>query len=122
MWIKSCWIVASIFVIPLLSKDEPKGQVVLANTLFALVLLTVAGSTAGFFMGPMGLLKEWWLFGNQGWEFVELGKFWQTLLFVFIGLWALLLYRGLHGSLKFEHHPAKLARSCALFACSFQDL
>jgi nitric oxide reductase subunit B len=51
----------------------------------------------------MGFLKEWCLLGNQGWEFVELGKLWQTMLFVCIALWACLLFRGLHGSLKFEH-------------------
>lgn len=103
MWITSCWIGASLFVIPMLSKSEPRAQLALTNTLFVLLLLTVAGSAAGVFMGPLGMLKEWWLLGNQGWEFVELGKLWQALLFVCLGLWALILYRGLQGSLKIEH-------------------
>lgn len=103
MWITSCWIGASLFVLPLFSKSETKGQVGLANLLFCLLLLTVAGSACGVLMGPMGMLKDWWLLGNQGWEFVELGKLWQIMLFVCLGLWALILYRGLQNNLKSDH-------------------
>lgn len=106
MWITSCWIGASIFVMPMLSKSGAKGQLALTNLLFCLLLLTVGGSVIGVFLGPMGMLKDWWLLGNQGWEFVELGKLWQALLFVCLGLWAVILFRGLSGTLKGLHPTA----------------
>eukprot|EP01030_Chromulinospumella_sphaerica_P028349 gene28349-28680_t len=37
---------------------------------------------------------NWW-FGHQGWEYVDLGRFWQTLLFVGLMLWLVLVGRAL---------------------------
>ncbi|MBX9880186.1 MAG: cbb3-type cytochrome c oxidase subunit I [Candidatus Obscuribacterales bacterium] len=94
-WISACWIGASIFVLPMAGSEEPKGQLQLMNLLFGLFVLLVLGSSAGIFLGPMGYLNQWWhLLGHQGWEFVELGKLWQVLLFVIFLLWAVILYRG----------------------------
>lgn len=103
LWISTCWMGASLFIIPMLEKTEPKGQTALVNLLFSMLVLLVIGSSVGVLLGPLGMLKDWWLLGNQGWEFVELGKLWQGLLFVCIGLWAFLLYRGLKGFLKNDH-------------------
>jgi len=103
LWISTCWMGASLFILPMLTKDEPKGQAKLVNLLFLMLVVLVIGSSAGVLMGPMGLLKDWWLLGNQGWEFVELGKLWQGLLFLAIGMWAFLLYRGLKGFLRNDH-------------------
>ncbi len=107
MWITSCWIGASVFVLPMISKEEPRGQLALINMLFALLVFMVLGSSVGIFLGPRGLLAQWWLLGNQGWEFVELGKAWQWMLFAAIGLWAFILYRGSKESLK-NAHPLAL--------------
>jgi nitric oxide reductase subunit B len=96
MWIITCWIASSIFVLPMLTGSEPAGQARLVNGLFALIAVMVVGSAIGIFMGPMGLLGPWWhLLGNQGWEFVELGKLWQVALFVVLALWCLVIFRGL---------------------------
>lgn len=103
LWISTCWMGASLFILPMLTKDEPKGQVNLVNLLFLMLVVLVIGSSVGVLMGPLGMLKDWWLLGNQGWEFVELGKLWQGLLFLAIGVWALLLYRGLKGFLRNDH-------------------
>lgn len=103
LWISTCWMGASLFIIPMLAKDEPKGQLALINFLFLLLVVLVIGSSIGVMLGPLGLLKNWWLLGNQGWEFVELGKLWQALLFFCIALWAWLLYRGLKDFIKNDH-------------------
>lgn len=103
LWISTCWMGASLFIIPMLTKDEPKNQLSLVNLLFFMLVVLVIGSSTGVFLGPLGLLKDWWLLGNQGWEFVELGKLWQGLLFAAIGLWAFLIYNGLKGSIKNDH-------------------
>ena len=56
---------------------------------------------AGCFLGPKNLLGDYWrLLGNQGWEFVELGKLWQVVLFVALIMWAVIIYRGVKPALK----------------------
>ncbi len=94
-WIASCWIGASLFLLPLMSGGEPRGQARLARVLFAALTLLVAGSTVGIYMGPTGLLGEWWRwFGHQGWEFVEFGRIWQVALLVGFVLWGVIVLRG----------------------------
>lgn len=101
LWISICWIGASFFVMSMISPGQRKGQLALVNTIFWLTVLMVAGSFAGIFMGPKGILAQnWYWFGHQGWEYVELGKAWQVLLFIVLILWAITLYRGLRPVMK----------------------
>lgn len=100
-WISACWVGISFFVLPLLAKREPKGQLALINILFWIFFLMVAGSTAGIFMGPKGLFGPFsrWL-GHQGWEFMEMGRLYQYFLLVIFALWAVVVYRGVKGAFK----------------------
>ena len=99
-WISTCWIASSIFILPILSKKEIKGQLALINTLFWLLFIMVAGSLLGMVLGPLGILKSWWYwFGHQGWEFVDFGRVYQILLMVIFILWAVVVYRGIKPSL-----------------------
>lgn len=101
LWIATCWIAGSIFILPGIHRQEPKRQVLLINVLFGLLVSVVVGMLAGCFLGPKGLLGDnWRLFGNQGWEFVELGKAWQVVLFVALIMWAVIIYRGVKPALK----------------------
>lgn len=101
LWIAACWIAASIFLLPMISGEEPSGQKALVAALTVLLLAISAGAFAGIFAGPMGFLGDWWrLLGNQGWEFVELGRLWQGLLFVAFALWAVILWRGVQPALR----------------------
>lgn len=103
LWISICWIGASFFVVSIISPQQRKGQLTLINIIFWLTVLMVAGSFAGIFLGPKGILaKNWYWFGHQGWEYVELGKAWQILLFIVLILWAITLYRGLRPVVKWK--------------------
>ncbi len=94
MWISACWIGASIFVLSTASEEQPRGQLPLVNLLFALFVVLVLGDLVGICLGPKGVFGEQWnLLGHQGWEFVELGKLWQGLLFVILALWCVIVYR-----------------------------
>jgi nitric oxide reductase subunit B len=88
----------SFFILPLLSKREPQGQLQLINLLFGIFFVLVAGSVVGIYLGPMGMLGNLsrWL-GHQGWEFVELGRLYQYMLLGVFALWAVIVYRGLKG-------------------------
>lgn len=100
-WISACWVGASFFILPFLTKREIPGQVKYINALFWLFFVMVAGSFVGIFMGPMGLLgsASRWL-GTQGWEYVELGRLYQYMLLGVFALWAFIVYRGVKPILK----------------------
>jgi len=94
-WISTCWIASSIFILPILSKQEIKGQLFLINTLFWMLFILVGGSLLGIFLGPKGLLGSWWNFlGHQGWEYVDFGKLYQYLLMAIFLVWIVVVYRG----------------------------
>jgi len=103
LWISACWIGASFFMMSLVSPKQSKSQVTLINTIFWLTVLLVAGSFAGIFLGPKGIIgKSWYWLGNQGWEYVELGKLWQVILGVVFIIWAITLYRGIKPVMKLK--------------------
>jgi nitric oxide reductase subunit B len=95
-WISACWIGGSIFILPFMNKQEPAHQKCLTNLLFWTFFTMCIGTLVGCYMGPMGYLNQFWhLLGHQGWEFVELGRLWQVLLFACLVLWAVIVYRGI---------------------------
>ncbi len=94
MWISACWVGASVFVLSTALREAPAGLVREVNGLFGLFVVWVAGSLTGIALGSKGLLGEYWnLLGNQGWEFVEMGKLWQGVLFMVFALWLRIVWR-----------------------------
>jgi len=88
MWISACWVGASVFVLSVAQRETPKGLHRDVNLLFGMFVVWVVGTLVGIAVGSKGLLGEYWnLLGNQGWEFVEMGKLWQGVLFVVFALW-----------------------------------
>lgn len=100
LWISLCWIGASFFVMTLISPSQPRAQLKLVNGIFWITILMAVGSFAGIFMGPSGMLSNWYWLGHQGWEYIEQGKLWQSLLAVALVLWAVTLYRGIRPVMK----------------------
>jgi nitric oxide reductase subunit B len=94
LWIATAYIGGGIFVSALLSKREPKGQIALINFLFIALAVLVFGSLIGEYIGVKGLLKKLWFWlGNQGWEYLEIGRGWQVLMAIGLILWSFLLLR-----------------------------
>lgn len=92
LWVTACWVGGSIFLVSTLTERAPAGQLRLVNLLFGLFVITVAGSLIGILFGP--LLGEYWrVLGNQGWEYVQLGKLWQYILMAVLALWCIVLFR-----------------------------
>lgn len=100
LWISACWIGASFFVAPMLSPDEPRNQKRFVNIIFWLIVVLVGGSMVGIYAGPMGLIENWYWLGNQGWEYIEPGKLWQSILFLVFILWGVALFRALRPVLR----------------------
>ncbi len=94
LWIATAYIGGGIFLSSVLSRREPKAQSFLINFLFLALIILVVGSLTGEFLGVKDLLgKIWFWFGNQGWEYLEIGRGWQVLLAIGLLLWAYILYR-----------------------------
>jgi len=56
----------------------------------------VVGSLIGEVLGIKGLLGDLWFWlGHQGWEYLELGRLWQILLFGGLIFWLFVVYRAL---------------------------
>lgn len=93
-WIATAWLAAGMFMAPMLSKHEPKGQHWLVKILFVAILIVAVGSIGGEWMGVKNMLGNlWFWFGHQGWEYLELGRVWQILLTIGMVLWAFIVFR-----------------------------
>ena len=103
LWIATAWLATGLYVAPLLGGREPKFQRLGVNFLFVSLLLIVVGSFAGEWaainrrMGA-GTVNFW--FGHQGYEYLDLGRFWQVYLFVGLLLWTILVLRGVWPALR----------------------
>jgi nitric oxide reductase subunit B len=97
LWIATAWLATGLYIGPALSGHEPKFQRLGVNFLFACLLIIVVGSFTGQWLAVMqklGLEHNFW-FGHQGWEYADMGRFWQYFLFIGLLLWLGLVGRAL---------------------------
>ena len=101
-WVATSFLAAGIFLVPMVAGREPHGQKALSFALLGALVIVVVGSLLGEFAGIQGLIHSIWL-GDQGFEYLDLGRVWQILLTVGLFFWVLILFRGLRGRLASEH-------------------
>ena len=96
-WIATAWLAAGLYIAPAVSGVEPKGQRLGVNILYGALLVVVLGSMAGEWLSVMHKLPEdlWFYFGHSGYEYIDLGRFWQAALLVGLFLWLFLMVRGI---------------------------
>jgi nitric oxide reductase subunit B len=98
LWIATAWLATGLYVAPMLGGRDPKFQRFGVNFLFFSLLIIVVGSFAGQWAAVHrffdSLTMNFW-FGHQGYEYVDLGRFWQIYLTVGLFLWVALVIRGL---------------------------
>lgn len=100
-WIATSWLATGLYVAPAVSGYEPKGQRLGVNALFGALILVVVGSLAGEWLGIQQKLGNlWFWFGSQGYEYVDLGRFWQVLLLIGLTFWLWLMWRALRPALQ----------------------
>ena len=108
-WIATAWLAAGLFIGPLVSGVEPKFQSLGVHVLFGALLVIVAGSMTGEWLSIRNRLSDAnsFLWGHQGYEYVDLGRVWQILLFVGLLIWLFLVVRAIRPALKQpgEHKP-----------------
>jgi nitric oxide reductase subunit B len=97
LWIATTWLGTGLYIAPAISGHEPPAQRAGVNFLFICLLIIVVGAFTGQWLAVMqklGTVNNFW-FGHQGWEYVDLGRFWQIFLFIGLLLWLVLMGRAL---------------------------
>jgi nitric oxide reductase subunit B len=104
-WVATSYLAAGIFISPLIAGKEPRGQHWLAYGLLGALIIVVVGSLIGELIGIFGRAGRLWAwFGNQGYEYLDLGRFWQILLSIGLGFWVIMLFRALRPRLARESY------------------
>ncbi len=92
-WIATAYVAAALFLGRSLRSDEPRWLAACTHALFAAFAVVIFGSLLGEWAGLEQLLGSWWFWlGNQGWEYLELGRVWQMLLVAGLFAWFALLW------------------------------
>jgi len=102
LWIAVCWFAATIWVLPLICRPEPSGQLRWVNGLFWMLVIVAVGGALGIPLGIKGVLSDanshW--FGIQGWEFLQIGRIYHVILYAAFFVWFVIIARGLWPALK----------------------
>ncbi|MFT7620092.1 MAG: nitric oxide reductase subunit B [Planctomycetota bacterium] len=101
-WIATAFLGAGLFLAPIIGGKEPKYQRLGVNVLWGALIVVVVGSLTGEFLAihqKLSLTTSFW-FGHQGYEYVDLGRFWQILFIIGAVLWLVLMARGLWPALQ----------------------
>ncbi len=100
-WIATAYVAGALFLGAALGAGDPAGQKKGIDILFWALVMVVVGSLLGEWAGMRQLLPSlWFWFGDQGWEYLELGRAWQMLLAVALLFWFGLLVRALIPALR----------------------
>lgn len=103
-WIATTWVASAIYLAPIIGGKEPKKQGLLVQLLFIAILVVAGGSLVGEVLGIKGQMGDlWFWFGHQGWEYLELGRIWQILLFIGLIIWLVVVYRAVANHLRMKH-------------------
>lgn len=110
LWIAVSWMGTAVYLAPLVGKREPPAQRLLVNILFVAAVAVTVGSLCGEVLGIKGYLGQaWFWLGHQGWEYLELGRLWQILLFGGLIFWIVVVYRAMASGLRRDSSEAQEA-------------
>ena len=102
-WIATGFLAAGLFLAPIINGGkDPAYQKLGVNILFIALLIVVTGSFLGQYSAIANLMPtafNFW-FGHQGYEYIDLGRFWQVALFIGLLLWLGLMLRCMVPALK----------------------
>lgn len=103
LWIVTAFLASGLYIGPLLSGRDPKFQRFGVNFLFTSLILIVVGSFIGQWAAIHRMIENltvnFW-FGHQGYEYVDLGRFWQIYLTAGLAIWVVLVVRAIWPYLK----------------------
>ncbi|MDQ2700964.1 MAG: cbb3-type cytochrome c oxidase subunit I, partial [Actinomycetota bacterium] len=118
-WVSTSFVAAGLFLAPMIARREPKHQGKLAYILLGALAIVVFGTLIGSYLGIHNVLQDaasnW--FGLQGFEYLDLARFWQVLLVIGLILWVFMLFRVMRTRLRSDH-PGNMPWLFFLAACA----
>lgn len=103
LFIASMWLGAGIFVSKYVGGGkEAKWQSFLIDFLWWALLIDGVSALVGMYLGAKGFFHHglWFFIGNQGLEYLQLGRINQIILFIGLLLWVVILYRAMKPHFK----------------------
>jgi len=92
VWVAIGWLVGGLFIAPLVAGKDLRFPR-LVDLLWVALLVVGGGGLIGIYLGASGQLREsWFWFGNEGREYLELGRVWDIGLLVGLVLWFAMVY------------------------------
>ena len=102
-WIAMAFLAGGLFLAPIINGGkDPKYQKLGVDVLFWALVVLVIGSFTGSYLAIAHILPEnlSFMFGHQGYEFIDLGRFWQAVKYAGILFWLVLMLRGTVNAFK----------------------
>lgn len=114
-WIATAYVAGALIIASELGERKSTVHSNFIHILFAALVVVVVGSLLGEWLGTFQYLAKYWFwFGQQGWEYLELGRFWQIGLALALIFWLFLLVRYIAPIIK---NP-ELGEISRLFLCA----
>ncbi len=101
-WTAAGFLAAGIFLTPMISGREPKGQHKIAYALLGALAIVVFGSLAAEALSIHGVDWAKGPLFQQQWEYLDLPRIFQILLTVGMVLWITMIFRGIRSRLRRE--------------------
>ncbi len=120
LWIATSWLATGLCLAPLVAGREPRFQALGVNILLVALVVVVAGSMIGQALAIHQLLGNdinFWV-GHQGYEYLDLGRMWQALLFIGLLLWLALMLRPLFGAWRSAKEDPRRRQFLLIFMLS----
>lgn len=91
LWIAWGWLVWGLMIAPWVAWKDHKFPW-LVHVLYGAILFLVVGSVIWLYMGSTGMLPEsWFWLGNEWRELVNLWRFWDLIVVIWLVFWFLLI-------------------------------
>lgn len=92
VWVAVGWLVGGMFIAPLVAKQDLRFPW-LVDVLWLALVIVAAGGIFGIYAGATGHLRDvWFWLGNEGREYLNLGRIWDIGLVVGLVLWFLMVF------------------------------
>lgn len=122
LWVVGMWMASALFLAPFLGGENTRGLGRGAGLLTVVLVLSVAGSLGGIYLGTRGWLGRWWFWlGSEGLEYVEMGRLWKLGIIAAFAIWLVLMGRSLWRRLRepVGHLPRLLILTGGAIAAAF---
>ena len=92
VWVAIGWLAGGMLIAPLVAKDDLKFPW-LVDVLWVALLIVGGGGLVGIYLGATGHLREvWFWLGNEGREYLNLGRVWDIGLLLGLVMWFLMVF------------------------------